>query len=383
MKKATFYTLIGHNGEKIAQEKTGYTFTDSGYTFNLYKIGSVWCVLESSTGLQVFRARTLKEAPAKVSEYINLLNNFFSHAGEQTKEAIKIIADATSKAQAVDGEAEKLEPTETEKKTTPASARKPKVFSKKRFYISLCNAKKETKNEEVQGYAFTCENRTLYTYKSKITKVWYIIEPSTGMSFGNFYTSDKLKDIPALAKNFFEEYGSRFDSMIEKFSDCAEAIRKANGKTTTKEETKTEKPAKAAEPIPTDTETPATSAGTVRTEKTAENVKPCTPCTMTAARRKWYNICANVYRSGTEPNHGASLVKPILSEFNIYTLTSMHRAEKRGYMNATQSHKAICTRTGTAPGRTQNRTRSRTNCEVTARGSPKNMASLQALILAS
>jgi hypothetical protein len=138
-------------------------------------------------------------------------------------------------------------------------------------------------------------------------------------------------------------------------------------------------PAKAEEPIPTETETPATSAGTVRTEKT----KPCTPCTMTDTRRKWYNICGNVYTSGMEPNHGARLVKSFLSVFNIRTLTSMHRTEKHGYMNATRSHKPIYTRTGTAPGRAQNRTQSRTNCEVMARGSPENMASLQALILAS
>ena len=138
-------------------------------------------------------------------------------------------------------------------------------------------------------------------------------------------------------------------------------------------------PAQAAEPITKDAETPAT----VHTEKTAESVQPCTPCTMTDTRRKWYNIGVNVYRSGTEPNHGARLVKSFLRHFKSRTLTSMHRTEKHGYMSATRSHKTTLTRTGTPPGRTQNRTQSRTNCEVMARGSPENIASLQALILAS
>ena len=365
MKKATFYTLIRtKDGEKIAQEKTGYTFTEYGYTFNLYKIGSVWCVLEASTGLQVFQARTLKESPAKVSEYIATLNSFFSNIGEQTKSAIKIIADATSKAQA-----EKPEPTETEKKTTPASARNPKVFTKKRFYVSLRNAKKETKIEEVQGYAFTCEDRTLYTYKSKIAKVWYIVEPSTGMAFGNFYTSNKLKDIPALAKSFFEEYGSRFDSMIEKFSDCAEAIRNANGETATKEETKTEKPADVLE---TETEKAPIQDGEKPTETRANIGKVWKPCTM--SNRAYYGkiYSDNMRRNDTRQPAGilptdasASRVKSFLSPSDIHTLTSIGLTDKKPAMGLVRSDN------GTRSGRKTDTNRQARNGETWRRGKVK------------
>ena len=439
MKKATFFTLIGHNGEKIAQEKTGYTFSDYGYTFNLYKLGSVWCVLEASTGLQVCQVRTLKEAPAKVSEYIDAVKNAFSRGGDFLKAAIKIIADATNKAQAVENEKPAKKPHNTIKRDTMHIVAAIKTAVPHCETGDTFDIVKDSRGRWIGTNDRTKERFCFMPAHLRNSDYITIIKQENASGyFRNLdaikedFTKDEAGTVDTLRKIYHKKYNWLYDNEDRKdlanfdrllldgeilisgiVPEIISALCKAESNIFTSDrelralawafglynirkeetaptpapvETETEtttdghkEPAKAAGTIPTDAETPATSAGTVRTEKT----KPCTPCTMTAARRKWYNICGNVYRSGTEPNHGARLVKSILSGFNIRTLTSMHRTEKRGYMSATQRHKAICTRTGTPPGRTQNRTQSRTNCEVTARGSPENIASLQALILAS